>query len=156
MNLAPLARAITLATAGSVLLAIPSLASAAFIEDSTASLGFRNLYMNQDTRNKPSIDAKTREDNRTTHKTKEEWSQAFILDYKSGFTEGTVGVGVDIYAATAIKLDSGPYRTPNSFPQRKSNGKTPSSFGKPGTFKAKIRDGFAGGYFDAALACGAG
>ncbi|HZJ94913.1 MAG TPA: OprD family porin [Thiopseudomonas sp.] len=127
MNLAPLARAITLAAAGSALLAIPSLASAAFIEDSTASLGFRNLYMNQDTRNKE-------------EKTKEEWSQAFILDYKSGFTEGTVGVGVDIYAATAIKLDSGPNRSPDSFPQR-SNGKSVDNFGKlGGTFKAKMSE----------------
>ena len=131
MNFSPLARAITLATAGSVLLAIPSLASAAFIEDSTASLGFRNLYMNQDTRSGPSDNA---------NKTKEEWSQAFILDYKSGFTEGTVGVGVDIYAATAIKLDSGPHRTPNSFPQR-SNGKSVDNFGKlGGTFKAKVSE----------------
>ena len=132
MIFSPLARAITLATAGSVLLAIPSLATADFINDSTANLGFRNLYMNQDTRSGPSSNA---------NKTKEEWSQAFILDYKSGFTEGTVGVGVDIYAATAVRLDSGPYRTPNSFPQRKSNGKTPSSFGKlGGTAKAKLSE----------------
>lgn len=140
MIFSPLARAITLATAGSVLLAIPSLATADFINDSTANLGFRNLYMNQDTRNKPSVDAKTREDNRTTHKTKEEWSQAFILDYKSGFTEGTIGVGVDIYAATGIKLDSGPYRSADTFPQR-SNGKSVDNFGKlGGTFKARVSE----------------
>ncbi len=101
MNFSPIARAITLATAGSVLLAVPTLASAAFIEDSTANLGFRNLYMNQDTRH-----VENTPQNKNANKTKEEWSQAFILDYKSGFTEGTIGVGVDIYAATAIKLDS--------------------------------------------------
>ena len=131
MNFSPIARAITLATAGSVLLAIPSLATADFINDSTANLGFRNLYMNQDTRSGPSSNA---------NKTKEEWSQAFILDYKSGFTEGTIGVGVDIYAATAIKLDSGPNRSPDSFPQR-SNGKSVDNFGKlGGTFKAKMSE----------------
>ena len=54
MIFSPLARAITLATAGSMLLAIPSLASADFIKDSKANLGFRNLYMNQDTRPQPS------------------------------------------------------------------------------------------------------
>ncbi|NLJ13128.1 OprD family porin [Denitrificimonas caeni] len=135
MNFSPIARAITLATAGSVLLAVPTLASAAFIEDSTANLGFRNLYMNQDTRH-----VENTPQNKNANKTKEEWSQAFILDYKSGFTEGTIGVGVDIYAATAIKLDSGPYRTPDSFPQR-SNGKSVDNFGKlGGTFKAKVSE----------------
>src|SRR5690554_4702328 len=109
MIFSPLARAITLATAGSILLAAPSLATADFINDSTANLGFRNLYMNQDTRSGASTNAT---------KTKEEWSQAIILDYKSGFTEGTIGFGVDVYAATGIKLDSGPNRSPDSFPQR--------------------------------------
>ncbi|MDY7219193.1 OprD family porin [Denitrificimonas sp. JX-1] len=127
MIFSPLARAITLATASSILVAVPSIASAAFVEDSTATLGLRNLYMNQDTRNQ-------------NDKTKEEWSQAFILDYKSGFTEGTIGIGVDLYGAAAMKLDSGPNRTPDSFPQR-SNGKSVDDFGKIGaTFKAKLSE----------------
>lgn len=127
MIFSPLARAITLATAGSIFMAAPSLATADFINDSTASLGFRNLYMNQDTRNQDT-------------KTQEEWSQAIILDYKSGFTEGTIGFGVDVYAATGIKLDSGPNRSPDSFPQR-SNGKSVDNFGKlGGTAKAKLSE----------------
>ena len=131
MIFSPLARAITLATAGSILLAAPSLATADFINDSTANLGFRNLYMNQDTRSGASTNAT---------KTKEEWSQAIILDYKSGFTEGTIGFGVDVYAATGIKLDSGPNRSPDSFPQR-SNGKSVDNFGKlGGTAKAKLSE----------------
>lgn len=131
MIFSPLARAITLVSAGSILMTMPSLASADFISDSTASLGFRNLYMNQDTRSSASTDAS---------KTKEEWSQAFILRYQSGFTEGTVGIGLDVYAATGIKLDSGPNRTPDSFPQR-SNGKSVDNFGKlGGTAKVKISE----------------
>lgn len=127
MIFSPLARAITLATAGSIFMAAPSLATADFINDSTASLGFRNLYMNQDTRNQDT-------------KTQEEWSQAIILDYQSGFTEGTIGFGVDVYAATGIKLDSGPNRSPDSFPQR-SNGKSVDNFGKlGGTAKAKLSE----------------
>ncbi|MDY0207222.1 MAG: OprD family porin [Pseudomonas sp.] len=129
MIFTPLARAITLATAGSILLAVPSLATADFIDDSKASIGFRNLYMNQDTRSGA---------NTVGNKTKEEWSQAFILRFESGFTEGTVGFGVDVYAATGIKLDSGPNRSPDSFPQR-SNGKSVDNFGKlGGTAKAKL------------------
>lgn len=131
MLFSPLARAITLATAGGIFLVAPSLATADFISDSKASLGFRNLYMNQDTRSGASSNAT---------KTKEEWSQAFILRYESGFTEGTVGVGLDVYAATGIKLDSGPNRTPDSFPQQR-NGKSVDSFGKlGGTAKLKISE----------------
>ena len=137
MNFSPIARAITLATAGSVLLAVPALASAAFIEDSTANLGFRNLYMNQDTRHN---------DNTKANKTKEEWAQAIMLDYKSGFTEGTVGFGIDIYAATGIKLDSGPNRTPDMFPQdtrhnANNDKRSVGSFGKlGGTAKVKVSE----------------
>lgn len=131
MIFSPLARAITLATAGSILMAAPSLATADFINDSKASLGFRNLYMNQDTRSGADTNA---------NKTKEEWSQAIILRYESGFTEGTVGFGVDVYAATGIKLDSGPNRSPDTFPQR-SNGKSVDNFGKlGGTAKAKLSE----------------
>lgn len=135
MIFSPLARAITLATAGSIFMAVPSLASAAFIEDSTANLGFRNLYMNQDTRHEANTI-----DNEKANKTKAEWSQAIILDYKSGFTEGTVGFGIDVYAATGIKLDSGPNRTADTFPQR-SNGKSVDNFGKlGGTAKVKLSE----------------
>lgn len=48
MIFSPLARAITLATAGSLLLAVPSAAVADFINDSKASLELRNFYMNRD------------------------------------------------------------------------------------------------------------
>ena len=137
MIFSPLARAITLATAGSILMAAPSLATADFIGDSKANLGFRNLYMNQDTRHN---------DNTKANKTKEEWAQAIMLDYKSGFTEGTVGFGIDIYAATGIKLDSGPNRTPDMFPQDSRHNankdkRSVGSFGKlGGTAKVKVSE----------------
>lgn len=129
MFFSPLVRAVTLATAGSMLFAAPSLAIADFINDSKASLSFRNLYMNQDTRH---------DLNNNANKSKEEWSQGIILQYESGFTEGTVGFGLDIYAATGIRLDSGPNRTADTFPTR-SNGKSVDNFGKlGGTAKVKL------------------
>lgn len=129
MIFTPLARAITLATAGSILLAAPSLAMADFINDSKARIDFRNLYMNQDTREGVET---------AGNKTKKEWSQGIIFRYESGFTEGTIGVGVDVYAATGIKLDSGPNRTADTFPQR-GNGKSVDNFGRlGGTAKAKL------------------
>jgi len=70
-------------------------AAAAFIEDSTAKLTLKNFYINQDDRD---ADNKPRA---------EEWGQAFLFEFKSGFTEGTVGFGLDLIAQEGIKLDSG-------------------------------------------------
>lgn len=124
MKTSPLAKAVALASLGG-LLAVPGLASAAFFEDSKASLEFRNFYMNQDTRN--SGDAGKEAGN----KTKKEWGQGIILRYESGFTEGTVGVGVDAIGALGIKLDGGHNRSPDNFPQE-TNGKSVDNFGKLG------------------------
>ncbi len=68
--------------------------AAGFVEDSKATLGLRNFYINQDTRNQ---DANTQE----------EWGQGFQFNYLSGFTEGTVGFGVDALGLAGVKLDSG-------------------------------------------------
>ena len=68
--------------------------AAGFVEDSKATLGLRNFYINQDTRNQ---DANTQE----------EWGQGFQFNYTSGYTEGTVGVGVDALGLLGVKLDSG-------------------------------------------------
>jgi len=38
---------------------------------------------------------------------KAEWGQAFVVQYTSGFTEGTVGVGFDLLGQYALKLDTG-------------------------------------------------
>ncbi|MCO6056010.1 OprD family porin [Pseudomonas sp. MOB-449] len=66
-----------------------------FIEDGKASLNLRNFYMNRDFR-----DGKGQS-------MAEEWAQGFLLDYRSGYTEGTVGVGVDVLGKLGVKLDSG-------------------------------------------------
>ncbi|MBD9426203.1 OprD family porin [Pseudomonas sp. PDM15] len=68
--------------------------AAGFIEDSKATIGLRNFYINQDTRNQ---DANTQE----------EWGQGFQFNYISGYTEGTVGFGVDALGLLGVKLDSG-------------------------------------------------
>jgi hypothetical protein len=68
--------------------------AAGFVEDSKATLGLRNFYINQDTRN---ADANTQE----------EWGQGFQFNYTSGFTDGTVGFGVDALGLLGVKLDSG-------------------------------------------------
>lgn len=73
-----------------------SAVAAGFIEDSKASLTLRNLYINTDNRNGPANPSK-----------QEEWGQGFLLNYTSGFTEGTVGFGVDALGLLGVRLDSG-------------------------------------------------
>lgn len=71
-------------------------ACAEFVRDSKLNLGMRNVYHNMDYRS----------GNVGTSKT-EEWGQAFKLDYQSGYTEGTVGFGVDALGMLGLTLDSG-------------------------------------------------
>ncbi|MFZ3206932.1 MAG: OprD family porin [Pseudomonas sp.] len=71
-----------------------------FIEDSKASLGLRNFYINADQRHGGG-------------NTQEEWGQGFIFNYSSGFTAGTLGVGVDALGLLGVKLDSGKGRHGN-------------------------------------------
>ncbi|MDB5981635.1 MAG: porin, partial [Pseudomonas sp.] len=61
-----------------------------------ATLGMRNFYFNNDNRDGTATPSKT-----------EEWAQGFMLDYKSGYTEGTVGFGLDALGLMGITLDSG-------------------------------------------------
>jgi len=70
--------------------------AAGFIEDSKATVTARNYYFNGDNR-----------DGVANPSRQEEWGQGFIIDYKSGFTQGVVGVGVDALGLIGIKLDSG-------------------------------------------------
>jgi len=69
---------------------------AGFIGDSTAALALRNFYINRNFVSDSATQGKA-----------EEWSQAFIMSYKSGFTQGPVGFGVDALGLFAVKLDSG-------------------------------------------------
>lgn len=113
MSKTPLARAVALATLGASL-TLPSLAQADFIGDSKATLELRNFYMNRDLRDTTAAQQSKRE----------EWAQGFILKAESGFTEGTVGFGLDAYAGLGLKLDSSD--------ERAGTGLLPNAFGNEG------------------------
>ncbi|QCY14746.1 OprD family outer membrane porin [Pseudomonas sp. MPC6] len=70
-------------------------AAQGFLEDSKATLRMRNLYYDNDFRSGPGVSRLT------------EWGQGFALNAQSGFTQGTVGFGVDLLAFYGLKLDSG-------------------------------------------------
>ncbi|AIR88617.1 OprD family porin [Pseudomonas cremoricolorata] len=67
--------------------------SKGFVEDSHANVLLRNAYINRDKKHGNSDQA--------------EWGQAFIGKFSSGFTQGTVGVGVDAFGLYALRLDGG-------------------------------------------------
>jgi hypothetical protein len=77
-------------------IALSGQAFADFLSDSKATLGMRNFYFNNDNRDGTAAPSKT-----------EEWAQGFMLDFKSGYTNGTVGFGVDTLGLLGITLDSG-------------------------------------------------
>ncbi len=127
MKYSPLARSISLGSLA-IVLCIPMAAQAAFVEDSKASVELRNFYMNRDFRSDGAAQSKA-----------EEWAQGFLLKYESGFTEGTVGVGVDAYGFTGFKLDSGGGTSGTGLLLPKDNkGNVPSSYGELGA-AAKFR-----------------
>jgi imipenem/basic amino acid-specific outer membrane pore len=64
-----------------------------FVEDSSLNFLVRNYYFN---RNKKDGAADARD-----------WTQGFWANYNSGFTQGTVGFGVDAFGYLGLKLDGG-------------------------------------------------
>ncbi|QQZ41877.1 OprD family porin [Pseudomonas sp. SK3(2021)] len=129
----------TLALAVAVGVLAQQAGAAGFIEDSKATLGLRNFYINTDNR-----DADTKASG--AQKKWEEWGQGFQLNFTSGYTEGTVGFGLDAIGLLGIKLDSGGGTNGASatsyggtvFPSE-SNGKAVDNYSSLGlTAKAKI------------------
>jgi len=70
--------------------------AAGLIDDASATLNLRNFYINRNFSNPASPQGKA-----------EEWTQSFILDARSGFTQGAIGFGLDALGLYSIKLDGG-------------------------------------------------
>lgn len=70
-----------------------------FVEGSSLNILNRNFYMNRDFRDGQSSS--------TGNGYSEAWAHGVMVNFESGFTEGTVGVGIDAFAMLGIKLDTG-------------------------------------------------
>ena len=130
----------TLALAVAVGVLAQQAGAAGFIEDSKATLGLRNFYINTDNRDHAAATASG------VQSKNEEWGQGFDLRFTSGYTQGTVGFGIDAIGLLGVRLDSGGGTngaTATSyggtvFPS-KSNGEAVDNFSSLGlTAKAKI------------------
>ena len=84
-----------MASVGVCAACVPWCAHADFLQDSKGSLEARNVYFSRDFRQADAPQSQARE-----------WAQGFILRLESGFTEGTLGVGLDALGELGLKLDS--------------------------------------------------
>ncbi|WP_369302522.1 OprD family porin [Pseudomonas sp. N2-5-1-1] len=74
-----------------------------FIQGSNVTVLARNFYFNRDDRKGQSSP--------TGNGYSEAWAQGLIGKFESGFTQGTVGFGLDAFAMYGLKLDSGSGRS---------------------------------------------
>ncbi|PKM33829.1 MAG: outer membrane porin, OprD family [Gammaproteobacteria bacterium HGW-Gammaproteobacteria-12] len=131
---------LALAVAASTL-GLSQVAFADFIGDSKASLSMRNFYFDNDNR-----ESQGDIGNAAYTGQQREWGQGFQLNYTSGFTEGTVGFGVDALGMLGVRLDgggrsgkAGSDRTPGALFPLESNGSAVDDFSSLGlTGKVRI------------------
>lgn len=115
--------------------------AAGFVEDSKLSLSSRTMY----------YDNNNREAHGAVRPDQRETGQGFKLDYISGFTEGTVGFGVDAQALWGIHLDGGRGYHKSGFMPDDSDGSSVSQWARFGA-NAKARFSKTEAHFGSALA----
>lgn len=118
-------------TAGTTQLAFASAQdeSKGFVEDSSLDLLNKNFYFNRDFKNNSSDSQSYRE----------EWAHGILANFASGYTQGTVGFGVDAHAALGLKLDSGGGTAGTDLLPRNSEGESEDEYSYAGgAVKARI------------------
>jgi hypothetical protein len=108
----------TLALAVAVGVLAQQAGAAGFIEDSKASVSSRTMYYNND--------------NREGGADQKESAEGLKFDYLSGFTQGSVGFGIDAQALVGIHLDGGKGHHPdaNTFFPSDSDGSAVSEWSR--------------------------
>ncbi|WP_271407579.1 OprD family porin [Pseudomonas sp. Q1-7] len=98
-------------------------AESGFFEDASATLQLRNYYFSRDFSDivGPNKQSKA-----------EEWAQGFILNFKSGYTPGPVGFGLDAVGTLGIKLDSSPDRVNTGLLPVKEDGRAADDYSRLG------------------------
>ncbi|CAM3837849.1 Porin-like protein NicP [Pseudomonas reidholzensis] len=93
--------------------------SSPFFTDSGASILLHNYYFDRDYKDpyNPALKQELRE-----------WAQGVTFDFKSGYTEGPVGFGLDLHSMTGLKLDSSPDRAGTQLLPLDSKGRAEDNF----------------------------
>lgn len=103
-----------------------------FVEGSSATLNLRNAYINRNFVN-PAYPNSAAPQGKA-----EEWTQNFILDARSGYTQGVVGFGVDVLGLYSHKLDGGKGTSGTQLLPIHDDGRPADNFGRLGV-AAKAR-----------------
>jgi len=93
-----------------------------FLDDAKGEVLSRNFFLSNDYRS-PSPSGKNY---------KQEWAQGFIGTFSSGFTEGTVGFGLDAHAFYGLKLDGGRGHSGTGLLPVDSEGRSESDYSSAG------------------------
>ncbi|SDU13645.1 OprD family porin [Halopseudomonas salegens] len=114
---------------GNSLIAAQATAGEGFVEGASADLKSRTMYFNRDFRSSGSAGKR------------EEAAQGFVLDFKSGYTQGAVGFGADVVAMAGIKLDSSRSRAGTGLLELDSTGRAESEYAEiRGALKLRIAE----------------
>ncbi|MCE1114197.1 MULTISPECIES: OprD family porin [Pseudomonas] len=109
--------------------------SKGFLEDSKLNVKTRMLYFSRDFRNNE------RDEDGNRQSRVEETGLGFLGTYESGFTQGTVGVGVDAIGMLGLKLDSGKGRAGTGLFPTGSDGRSQDDYSKGGgAVKFRVSD----------------
>lgn len=93
-----------------------------FFDDAKSDVLLRNFYLSNDYRS-PMPSGKNY---------KQEWAQGFIGNFSSGFTEGTVGFGIDAHAFAGLKLDGGKGHSGTGLLPVDSDGRSENNYSSAG------------------------
>lgn len=109
--------------------------SKGFLEDSKLNVKTRMLYFSRDFRNNE------RDEDGNRQSRVEETGLGFLGTYESGFTQGTIGVGVDAIGMLGLKLDSGKGRAGTGLFPEGSDGRSQDDYSKGGgAVKFRVSD----------------
>ncbi|WP_095180072.1 OprD family porin [Pseudomonas sp. Irchel 3F6] len=93
-----------------------------FFDDAKSDVLLRNFYLSNDYRS-PTPSGKNY---------KQEWAQGFIGNFSSGFTEGTIGFGIDAHAFAGLKLDGGKGHSGTGLLPVDSDGRSENNYSSAG------------------------
>jgi len=114
-------------------LSLPAAVQAAgegFIDGASATLQARNYYFSRDFSDIVGANRQSKA---------EEWAQGFILDFKSGYTPGVLGFGLDAQGVLGIKLDSSRDRVNTGLLPVRDNGEAADEYSRLGVaVKARL------------------
>jgi hypothetical protein len=100
----------------------PGQSTPGFLEGARLDVLGRNFYLNTDYRSPPPGGKSYQQ----------EWAQGFIASFESGFTPGTLGVGVDAHGFLGLKLDGGKGHSGTGLLPLDHDGRSESSYSSAG------------------------